>query len=244
MIIRSQSSGGVAPLPMAEAFAAIVAAGERDAPLQVCQVAVEALPFDGASITTMTGSHHQEPVCATDEAARRIAELQCELGEGPGLDAHESGQPVHVLDLAELGERRWPLFGHAVGGELARTLHVLPLNSDGAGLGTLCFHSATLAHLAVQDVVNARRTADIAAWAVLGVIAQETPHEVADRLQGRLRCWVGLHQAIGLVSAQMQVGSATALTCIRAQAFARDRSLSDVAHEVVTGTLRFDYDSR
>ncbi|MEB3370126.1 GAF and ANTAR domain-containing protein [Saccharopolyspora mangrovi] len=225
---------------MADAFAAIVAAGEHDAPLQVCQVAVDALPFDGASITTMTDSHRQEPVCATNEAARRITELQFELGEGPDLDAHESGRPVHVLDLAELGEHHWPLFGHAVGGELARTLHALPLNTDGASLGTLCFHSATLEHLAVQDVANARRTADIATWAVLGVIAQEAPQQEIDRLQGRLQCWVKLHQAIGVISAQMQVEIETALTCLRAHAFVCDRRLSDVAHDVVIGTLRFD----
>lgn len=240
MTVLSRSSGGDAPLPLAEAFAAIVAAGEPDAPLQVCQVAVDALPFDGASITTMTDSHHQEPVCATNEAARRITELQFELGEGPDLDAHKSGRPVHVLDLAELGEHHWPLFGHAVGGELARTLHALPLNTDGPSLGTLCFHSTTPEHLAVQDVANARRAADIATWAVLGVIAQETPQQEIDWLQDRLQLWTILHQAIGLISAQMQVKTETALTCLRAHAFACDRPLSDVARDVAMGTLRFD----
>lgn len=244
MSARSQSSGGDAPLPLAEAFAAILAAGEHDAPLQVCQVAVDALPFHGASITIMTGPHHQELVCATSEAARRITELQFELGEGPDLDTHKSGQPVHVLDLAEPDEHYWPLFRHAVGGKLARTLHALPLSSEGASLGTLCFHSATLEHLAVQDVANARHTADVATWAVIGVLALETPQPEIDWLPGRLQLWVRLHQAIGVISAQMQVEIETALTFLRAHAFASDRPLSDVAHDVAIGTLRFDDDGR
>lgn len=242
MAVRSQSNSGDTSLT--EALAAIVAAGEHDAPLQVCQVAVDALPFDGASITTMTDPHHQEPICATNEAARRITELQFELGEGPDLDAHKSGQSVLVLDIAEWGEHHWPLFAHAVGSEPARTLHALPLYADGASLGTLCFHSSTLAHLAGQDVATTRRTADMAAWAVLDVIAQETPHQEIDWLQGCLQHWVRLHQAIGVISAQMQVETETALTCLRAHAFASDRPLSDVAHDVVVGTLRFDDGSR
>ena len=48
-----------------------------------------------------------------------------------------------------------------------------------------------------------------------------------------------VHQAAGIVSAQLDVSVAEALIRLRAHAFANDRLLTDVAQDVVAHRLRF-----
>ena len=48
-----------------------------------------------------------------------------------------------------------------------------------------------------------------------------------------------VHQAAGMVSAQLDVSVAEALIRLRAHAFANDRPLTDVAQDVVARRLRF-----
>lgn len=231
-------------MSLVEVLSAIAAAGHHDAPLRVCQAAVHALPFDGASITVMSDADHQEPLCATNQAARRIDELQFELGEGPGIEAHASGRSVLVYDLAEPVEDQWPVFARAVSGSLARRMYAIPLEAGRARIGTLCFHGLTLERMGVNDAANALLTADVAAWAVVGVMTRGTAQDANDWLEGSSLRWADVHHATGIIGCQMQVPVGTALTCLRAHAFAHDRSLSDVAHDVVKGTLRFDQGRR
>ncbi len=108
-------------------LAAIVAEGGESAPLRVCEVGVEALPINGAAITMMIDIDRQEPVCASDEVAGRIDELQFTLGEGPCLQAFTSGRPVLIKDLREGVDQRWPIFSVQAQRTGARGLYVLPL---------------------------------------------------------------------------------------------------------------------
>ena len=48
-----------------------------------------------------------------------------------------------------------------------------------------------------------------------------------------------VHQATGMVAAQLDVGVGEALSRLRAQAFADDRLLVDIADDVVQRRLRF-----
>ncbi|MER7975220.1 ANTAR domain-containing protein [Streptomyces sp. NPDC096080] len=49
-----------------------------------------------------------------------------------------------------------------------------------------------------------------------------------------------MHQATGVVMAQLGISAAPALARLRAHAFAEDRTIRDLAHEVVRGRIRFD----
>ena len=52
-----------------------------------------------------------------------------------------------------------------------------------------------------------------------------------------------VHQASGMVSAQLDVNVGHALIRLRAYAFGHDRPLAEVAKDVVARRLRFDSDS-
>jgi len=49
-----------------------------------------------------------------------------------------------------------------------------------------------------------------------------------------------VHQAGGMVSVQARVPIADAVVMLRAYAFSEDRSITDVAAEIVGGTLRLN----
>ena len=49
-----------------------------------------------------------------------------------------------------------------------------------------------------------------------------------------------VHQASGMVAAQLEIGVGEALVRLRAYAFANDRLLSDVAEDVVVRRLRLE----
>ena len=52
-----------------------------------------------------------------------------------------------------------------------------------------------------------------------------------------------IHQAAGMVVAQLGISAADALARLRAHAFAKQRLLRDVAHDVVARRLRFTKDT-
>jgi hypothetical protein len=85
--------------------------------------------------------------------------------------------------------------------------------------------------------------ADVAAEAVLMAQAGARPGELATELEAGSNFQYVVHQAAGMVSAQLDVSVGHALIRLRAYAFGNDRPLADVARDVVALRLRFDADS-
>ncbi len=81
--------------------------------------------------------------------------------------------------------------------------------------------------------------ADIAAQAVLVLQANATPGKLASELGAGADFHYVVHQAAGMVAAQLGVSVRDALVRLRAHAFGNDRSLTDVARDVVDRRLRF-----
>jgi hypothetical protein len=52
-----------------------------------------------------------------------------------------------------------------------------------------------------------------------------------------------VHQAVGMIAAQLEVSVLHAMIRLRAYAFANDRPLGDVARDMVARKLRFDAES-
>jgi hypothetical protein len=81
--------------------------------------------------------------------------------------------------------------------------------------------------------------AGVAARAVLALQADAPPGMLGAELEAGSDFRFVVHQASGMVSAQLDVTIGEALVRIRAFAFANDRSLNMVAEDVVARRLRF-----
>ena len=82
--------------------------------------------------------------------------------------------------------------------------------------------------------------ADVAARAVLVLQANAPPGDLAAELEAGADFHYVVHQASGMVAAQLEVSVGQALIRLRAYAFANDRPLAAVADDVVGRSLRFD----
>lgn len=230
-----------------EALAAVLTLGGPDAAQGICRACVDWLPVTGASITAMTGADLQEPVGASDPVAERIDELQFSLGEGPCVEAFNSGRAVLISDIAEVHDARWPMFAAAAREMPVRGMYLFPLQLGGSRFGVLDCHRDTPGSLDRDEVAGALRAVDAAVWTLLG------PHE--ERLPPGGDPWPGwprrsplhraeVHQATGMISVQLGAGIAVALSRLRGAAFAAGRPIDDVARDVVARRLRFDDEDR
>jgi hypothetical protein len=110
-------------------------------------------------------------------------------------------------------------------------------------LGVLDLYRKEVGPLTDEQHADALAMADIAARAIISMQAEAPVGELASELESGTGFSYVIHQASGMVAAQLDVSVAQALIRLRAYAFGNDQSLKGVAEDVVGRTLRFDIGS-
>jgi GAF domain len=206
----------------------------------VCETAVVRLGMSGVALTLDTSSNWSETQYSTDLLGSRLAELQVTVGEGPCVDAHAAGGPVLVADLdAPAHQRRWPLFGPLAVEAGAGALFALPLCVGAIRVGVLALHQVEATRLEPATVTDALAFAALSLRLLLDE-QTDLPSEDGEWGQGLPLHNPQLHQATGMVAAQLTVGMRDAFVRLRARAFAAHRPLGEVAADVVARRLRFE----
>jgi hypothetical protein len=214
---------------------------ERALAEQVCRAYVMGLDVDGAAISLQTASTSSQTLCATDATAELLEELQFSLGEGACVEAAVTGRPVLVADMHHATEvSRWPTFAAAVVEQSdVGALFAVPFQWGTINLGVLDLYRTAPGSLSDAQLRDVMSAADMAALMFLGVRTDPGDGVWLDHSSyGRAE----IHQATGMVLAQLGVSATDALARMRAYAFAEQRLLSDVAHDVVSRRLRFTQD--
>ena len=124
-----------------------------------------------------------------------------------------------------------------------RAVFGFPLQVGSVRLGALNLCRDRAGPLSDDQHADALVMADIAAQAVLVLQANAPPGQLAAALGAGADFHYVVHQAAGMVAAQLEVSVGQALVRLRAYAFGNDRSLTDVAKDVIARKLRFDADS-
>jgi hypothetical protein len=214
-------------------------------PLRLARDATATLPVDGAAVTWMTDTGPGPMLAATDRSAQLLEELQFDLGEGPCIDSSAAHHPILSPDLATRGADRWPGFTAGALGAGIRAVFAFPLQIGRVRVGVLDLYRGTIGPLDGTELVTALSYAGAATSVLLDLQAQrESAAKVIDfdfDPEGRATYSdrAEVHQATGMVAVQAGVDLQTALVLLRASAFASERSLSAVAHDVVTRRVRF-----
>ncbi|MFE0101296.1 GAF and ANTAR domain-containing protein [Streptomyces sp. NPDC059009] len=229
---------------------ALAAAARRVAPRQVpaalCRLCVELLPVTGASVSLTAGGSVHTLWCASDSTAARLAEAQYTLGDGPCQTAVDLVAPVIAADLTRGPDaRRWPVFAHQAIELGVRSVCSLPLGSSGQAIGTLDLYRDTAGTLSGQELQIALLVRDTATFAVLNLMPD--PDGDGQAPEGGVASWVEaaeadhaeVHQAVGMIMVQLGVDPQQALDRLRARAFTQGRTVTELARDVLTRTLRF-----
>lgn len=209
---------------------------------RLCSAAGRRLSAAGVGVSVMAEDGMRGVAAVSEPAYAALEELQFTLGEGPCLDAFASRQPVLVPDLADGAIGRWPGYAPAVRDRGMRAVFAFPLQVGTARLGVLDVFRAEPGVLTARQLREALTFADVAVTAMLDGQEQAVPGTAADGLDEVMGQRAEVYQAQGMVSVQLGVPLADSLARLRAYAYAEDRSLGDVARDVVARRLRFDGD--
>ena len=215
----------------------------RSLAAQICRACLDGLDVDGAAISLLTTSVSRETLWATDPVAELLEDLQFTLNEGACMEAATTGHPVAVSDVHhDVHAARWPIFAAAVAEQTrARALFALPLQWGVVNLGVLDLYRAAPGQLSKPQWNDALSAADTAALMMLG---QRTNPGEQDGgwLDSAFSHRAEVHQATGMVLAQLGISADDALARLRAHAFVHQRLLIDIARDVVDRRLVFTRD--
>ena len=228
-------------------FSLLAGLTARGSTVALCRVCVQVLPIDRAAIVLRSDADGLELLCASDDVASEIEAVQITVGEGPGVEAIKVGGPVSVADPSPTGFGRWPAFVNALRGDVPGAMIALPLQVGAIRLGVLDLYiddSRPLSKTELSDAVEVARALTI----MLLAGPQGLGPGTADA-QGNARPWWDqspdsrvVHQASGMVVAQLGVPVREAYVRMQAYAFANDLLITEVAEAVVARRLRFDAD--
>lgn len=207
---------------------------------RLCRVCAEVTAMTGAGIMLMAGDVPHGSLCTTDDVSTLIEQLQYELGEGPCIDAYDLDRPVLEPDLADPVSPRWIAFTRPALAAGARAVFGFPLRVGAVHLGALNLYRDRPGPLDPEQHADAAVMADVAAQAVLLLQAGAPSGMLATELEAGADFQYAVHNAAGMVAAQLDVTVGLALIRLRAHAFGNDRPLADVAKDVVARKLRFD----
>jgi hypothetical protein len=200
---------------------------------RLCVSASAVLGAEGGAITVAYTSEDRVTLCATDEPAERLEDLQDVLAQGPGPTAYLSGRQIRAA-LGTGGDERWPEFDRIASATFGRMdVRAIPMRPHVTVLGVLTCHLPETAERPFDESA-AQFLADAVAVALL-----QDPAAYATHTGGPWASRAQIHQATGMVVAQLGIRSADALALLRAHAFAHDVSLERVAVSVIRRELDF-----
>ncbi|WP_246190703.1 GAF and ANTAR domain-containing protein [Agromyces agglutinans] len=197
---------------------------------------LEILPVSGAAVSTLGDLLGSETLSATNPEAAKLDEVQFDLGEGPCWEALATARPVEEPDV--LRSVRWPAFTEAIRELPVRSLFAFPLVVGSLRIGAIDLYSATPMTLEEIDARRAVEMAKIVSRRVLQRALAEVGGEYAEDA-GNIHSRRVVHQATGIVVAQLRVPPEDARLVIHGHAFATSRSVKEVATDLVEGRLDF-----
>lgn len=222
---------------MADAFAAAMARLRSgvDGTREFSSPFLHVFPVTGAAVSTMGDLLGTETVSASDEAAARLDELQFDLGEGPCWDALRRSRPVLEPDLDD-PDAFWPSFSPALRELHVRSIFAFPLIVGSLRIGAVDLYSLDRVTLHETQTRQAMAMAEVVSRQVLraalgSVDVEEHPASAYSR---RL-----IHQATGMVLAQLDLSPDDARLVIQGHAFAVGKTMKEVASDVLEGRLAF-----
>lgn len=217
------------------------ATGQTAGPLaaRLCDACTEILGAE-AGMLTLTSSTDRMTVHTArsgESPFAQIEDLQMVLGEGPVELAFAEGRTV-VSHLAGHDEdaAAFPMFASmaaTINGPL--TVYAVPMRPSGRVVGvlTLYLRGGQLA----RPLEEAEFLADAAGAALLG-----DPGTTDVSSQPSWPRQALMHQATGIVVAQLGIAPTDALAVLRAHAFGRASTLESVVDDVLARRLSFAYD--
>jgi hypothetical protein len=199
---------------------------------------LDVIPVEGAAISTIAEFLGAETVSASGPLAARLDELQFDLGEGPCWDAMREERPILEPDLRSRPNREWPAFSRAIAELDVGAIFAFPLAFGPLQLGAMDLYSGDARELSSTEERQSGALASVISRLVLDRAIRRADGSDAlfaeDQFSRRL-----IHQATGMVLAQLGISADDARLLIQGHAFARNRPMREIAEEILDRKLDF-----
>ena len=206
---------------------------------RICVVCAEVMQLSGAGVMLIDGDTSSHTACASNEISNVIDNIQIEFGEGPSLDAYRERRPVLEKDLVVTGAQRWVAFSQTAAEAGVRAIFAFPLRIGAVRIGAFHVYRDTPGFLTNDQHADALLLADVIAHTLIMMQANAPHGRLAAELEANLGFQYIVHQASGMVAAQLKIDVREALVRLQASAFGNERSLLEVAGDVVERRMRF-----
>lgn len=208
-------------------------------PRRFCRTSSEILKVTGVGLTLLDGSRLFGQVGASDDIAVGLEWAEFALGEGPRAVAAVTREPVLDPDMVDAVDR-YPLFAPVARALGANAIFTFPVGSTSSVIATLSLHNDASADLSRDQLVRASLLARTAFAIIRVAMSTCADGEIPDELSHVGKDRDGVHQATGMISAQLDVSMADALGALRAHAWATNEPLAEVSAAVIERRLRLD----
>jgi hypothetical protein len=207
---------------------------------RLCAGCLDLLAVDGAGIMLVDDQGHRSSLGVSDDLVGRLEELQYSLGEGPGIEAHQSRRLVWEPALATAGSARWPAFGPAAARDGFGAAFAVPLRVGAVGLGSLDLYRRRPGPLGAQQLTDALTLAGVGVALLLSLQSGKAFGGARSEIDipGGLRAHV--HQASGMISERLDIPIGDALVRLHAAAYAAERPVDDLARYIIDRRVRID----
>jgi GAF domain-containing protein len=199
----------------------------------VARLAADVVPSASCGITVRRDGRPLT-VASSDECAEQVDEVQYGVGEGPCLQAMDTGTVVDVPDL--VAEHRWQHYRRHALQHGVRCSVSFPLTVDGTTVGALNLYGRTPHGFDAGARHRAETFAVQAAAAVTLVIRTLGLVEDGADLERALISRTIIDQAIGILMAQRRCTADQAFAVLRAHSQNSNRKLRAVAIDLITET--------
>jgi hypothetical protein len=188
----------------------------------------------GLLLSDSSGTLHL--MASSSERTHALELFQLQNEEGPCLECFQTGVAVTIEDLgAEAG--RWPRFVPAAVAAGFGSVHALPMRLRDERIGVLNLFGAQAGTLSEAEALASRAMADIA---TIGILQQRAIHQAqvtVEQLEMALTSRILIEQAKGVLAERAGVDMDVSFERLRSYARRSSRRLSDVARELIEGTL-------
>jgi ANTAR domain/GAF domain len=167
------------------------------------------------------------------------------LGDGPCVDALESGVPVLLGDVSS--DRRWPDYRSALSAAGIASALGIPMKLDDDAGAVLDFFAPVSGHFSERAVADGVRFAGMAGKALRLAVRIVSADQRAEHLKAAMDTRTVIDLACGIIMAQSKCNKEAAFELLRNASNTRNQKLNDLAQTLVdrfsgSGTAKAYFD--
>jgi transcriptional regulator with GAF, ATPase, and Fis domain len=197
---------------------------------------VELLDASAAGIMLADQRGGLQVMASSTQEVRLLELYELQNNEGPCLDCFRSGQPVVRANLPTM-RASWPVFTERLRRLGFQSAQAVPMRLRAETIGALNIFRAASGPLSDSDLRLAQAMADVATVGLLQERAIAERELLASQLQTALSSRIQLEQAKGVLAERAGLAMDQAFTVMRAYARSHNRRLTEVAAEIIDGSI-------